>query len=531
MIITFSEITYLLSRKHHLASIKDAYFDAPLNSVKRYRGQVEKQQLYTIPVTRISELMVHPFEKLCECAFVSWGKGTPEENAVWEKLVNGKRNTIDLIYICDVEFEEDLQEEIVDLFFSLHRWEEKLTECQGKDQMDMTDLLNEGRRVIGLPMSVIDRNFIILGSTEDYFHYFPEMRDRLINHQMSQVDIKALLQDEDYLNADEQKEIFLYPSVPSATNLLCYNIRFSGEFSARVMMVVPSFDFPPGVKQLFTHFVQYAEGVYLNNLRSYPAGMQDDVLHHLFKKYLFHPRRKDYEVDFHALNMYNWYRHDSYQIIVLQIFGARKFEKGASYLCQQLERLFEYSCTFRTDREIIWIINYTRETAVKNRDDFFSSFPYLIRDFGCKAGISDMFSDFTLLCNYRRQADIALEYGNQKDSYKWYYYFKDFTLDYMMGQITTLFTAEQLAHKGLQTLQKYDEEHDTEFVKTLYYYITNRFNASEAALKLYIHRTTFIRRMERIAQLVTLDLDNPDELLHLLLTYKMFEGKETEKNE
>lgn len=526
MNITFSEIAYLLSRKHNLREIKNAYFDAPMMSVKKYRGQVEKRQLYSIPVIRIEELISHPLEKLSECAFVAWGKGTEQDKECWRKITEGKRMPIDMVYVCDVEFEEDLQEELVDMFFMLHMWESELKENSSREQGNMVELLNEGRRVIGLPLAVIDRNFIVLGGTDDYFLYFPDMKDRLINRQMCQSDIKTLLQDEDYLNADEQKDIFVFPSTPAESNLLCYNIRLSGEFSARILMVLPGFQYHPGISQLFGCFVKYVESVYLNNLSSYPAGNQDDVLHHLFKKYLFHPRRKDYEVDFHALNMYNWYRRDEYQIIVLQIFGTREFEKGASYLCQQLERLFEYSCTFRTDREIIWIINYTRETSIKNKEDFYSNFPYLIRDFGCKAGISDFFNDFTMLSNYRRQADIALEYGNKKDSYRWYYSFKDYTLDYMVGQMTTLFTAEQLAHKGLQKLYEYDKEHDTEFVKTLYYYIVNRFNASEAAQKLYIHRTTFIRRMERIENMISLDLGNPDELLHLLLSYRMFEGKE-----
>lgn len=526
MNIIFSEIAYLLSRKHEVDEVRRAYFDAPMESVKKYRGQVEKKQLYMIPVGRVKELIAHPAAKLSECGFVAWGRGTEEDNACWKRLKESKRIPTDIIYLYDVEFEDDLQEELIDMFFMLYKWETQLQENSGEKWEDMSTLLNEGRRVIGLPMAVFDRNFIVLGCTEDYFLYFPETRDKLINWQMSQMDIKRLLQNEDYLNADKHQNIFVYPSTPSKHNLLCYNIRFSGEFSARILMVLPAFEYHPGIGQLFICFAKYVEDMYLHNLRSYPEGNQDDVVHQMFKKYLFHPRKKDYDVDFHALSMYNWYRYDEYQIIVLQIFGTREFEQGASYLCQQLERLFEYSCTFRTDKEIIWMINYTRETVVKGEEDFFSSFPYLIRDFGCKAGISDTFNDYAALGNYRRQADIALEYGNKKDSYRWYYYFKDFTLDYMIGQMTVLFSPEQLAHKGLLKLYEYDKEHDTEYVKTLKYYIMNRFNASEAAQKLYIHRTTFIRRMERIEKLISLDPGNPDELLHLLLSYKMFERKE-----
>lgn len=526
MNITFSEIAYLLSQKHQIKENRDAYFDAPLASVKRYRGQVERRQLYSIPVERLGELTAHPLIKLAECAFVAWGRGTKEQEEYWKTLMEGKKKVLDVLYVCDVEFEEDLQEELVELFCSLHMWEAQLQESCGQEQIQMQDLLSEGRKVIGLPLAVFDRNFVILGCTEDYFLYFPEMRDRMIDHQMSQQDIKELLQNDDYLNAEEEKTVFIYPPRPAENNLLCYNMRFSGEYSARILMRLPEYHVHSGIHQLFSSFVKYVENLYLNNLRRYPAENQDDVLHHLFKKYLFHPRRKDFEVDFQALSMYNWHRNDEYQIMVLQIFGAREFEQGSPYLCQQLERRFEYSCTFRTDREIIWIINYTRERKMRTKEDFYSNVTYLIRDFGCKAGMSNRFNDFTLLSNYRRQADIALEIGNKKDSYRWVYTFREYTLDYMMNQTTTLFSPEQLAHEGLQKLQAYDEEHETEFVKTLYYYIIHQFNASEAAQKLYIHRTTFIRRMERIESLISVKMNDPDELLHILLSYKLLERKE-----
>lgn len=525
MNITFSEIAYLLSQKHQIKENRDAYFDAPLASVKRYRGQVERRQLYTIPLKRLAELTVHPMIKLAECAFVAWGSGSEEEDEYWRNLMEGKKKVLDVLYIGGIEFEDDLLEELVDLFCSLHMWEAQLQENCAQEQMQIQDLLGEGKKVIGLPLAVFNRNFVLLGYTDDYFHDFPEMRERMVDQQMSQQDIKELLQNQDYLNAEDEKKIFIYPPRPSDQNQLCYNMRFSGEYSARILMRLPEYQVHSGVYQLFASFVKYVENLYLNNLRRYPSENQDDTLHHLFKKYLFHPRRKDFEVDFQALSMYNWHRNDEYQLIVLQIFGVREFEQGAPYLCQQLERMFEYSCTFRTDREIIWIINCTREKKC-TKEDFSSRVTYLIRDFGCKAGLSNRFHDFTLLSNYRRQADIALEIGNKKDSYRWLYTFKEYTLDYMMNQATVLFSPEQLAHEGLQQLQAYDDEHETEFVKTLYYYIIHQFNASVAAQKLYIHRTTFIRRMERIEGLVSIKMDDPDELLHILLSYKLLERKE-----
>ena len=99
MNITFSEIAYLLSQKHQIKENRDAYFDAPLASVKRYRGQVERRQLYSIPVERLGELTAHPLIKLAECAFVAWGRGTKEQKEYWKTLMEGKKKVLDVLYV------------------------------------------------------------------------------------------------------------------------------------------------------------------------------------------------------------------------------------------------------------------------------------------------------------------------------------------------------------------------------------------------------------------------------------------------
>ena len=55
-------------------------------------------------------------------------------------------------------------------------------------------------------------------------------------------------------------------------------------------------------------------------------------------------------------------------------------------------------------------------------------------------------------------------------------------------------------------------------------YISNQMNAVRAAKALFIHRSTFLYRMSHIRELVSLDLEDPDQLLYLLLTYKLLEN-------
>ena len=53
-------------------------------------------------------------------------------------------------------------------------------------------------------------------------------------------------------------------------------------------------------------------------------------------------------------------------------------------------------------------------------------------------------------------------------------------------------------------------------------------NAVRAAKELFIHRSTFLYRMSHIRDLVNVNLEDPDQLLYLLLTYRLLEEEENE---
>ena len=56
-------------------------------------------------------------------------------------------------------------------------------------------------------------------------------------------------------------------------------------------------------------------------------------------------------------------------------------------------------------------------------------------------------------------------------------------------------------------------------MQTLYQYIASHFNASAAADALYIHRTTFFYRWNRILDLTSPGLDDPRKLLEIMMYF------------
>ena len=82
-----------------------------------------------------------------------------------------------------------------------------------------------------------------------------------------------------------------------------------------------------------------------------------------------------------------------------------------------------------------------------------------------------------------------------------------------------------LVHKGILKLQESDRTQNTDYMKTLKVYLDNQQNATQTAKELYIHRSTFLYRMERITDLLESDLQDPEEVLYLSLSFRILNYK------
>lgn len=66
----------------------------------------------------------------------------------------------------------------------------------------------------------------------------------------------------------------------------------------------------------------------------------------------------------------------------------------------------------------------------------------------------------------------------------------------------------------------YDAEHNTELLKTLRCYLLNSENKSQTATDLYVHVNTVKYRLQKICDIIGIDLDDPDDVIDLQLCLK-----------
>lgn len=96
-------------------------------------------------------------------------------------------------------------------------------------------------------------------------------------------------------------------------------------------------------------------------------------------------------------------------------------------------------------------------------------------------------------------------------------FFDDFSVYHLLSSAVREDVLEEFCAEALGALMKSDRENGTEFIRTLEAYFNCNANSSLAAKRLFIHRNTFLYRIEKLKVLLHTELDNPEELLQLQL--------------
>jgi purine catabolism regulator len=83
--------------------------------------------------------------------------------------------------------------------------------------------------------------------------------------------------------------------------------------------------------------------------------------------------------------------------------------------------------------------------------------------------------------------------------------------------------ARRFSDQIVGPLVMYDQQHRSSMMETIIAYFRHHGNVSQTADALYIHRNTLSYRLDRIKELTSQDLENPDERLALQLALKLWQ--------
>ena len=196
------------------------------------------------------------------------------------------------------------------------------------------------------------------------------------------------------------------------------------------------------------------------------------------------------------------------------------------FICKHMESMMgkNGSCAFQYKNNIAIFVNLTLlETGT---EEVLEKMVNFLKDTFLKAGVSNEFTGFHEIDAYYRQAVAALDVGCRRKPYRWIYRFDEVALDYVLERSSAELPVRLVCSDKILKLQAYDEEHHTDYYHTLKTYVESQLNAVQTAKKLFIHRSTFLYRMEKIEELVKLDLNDYDTLLYVMMTFRILEQEE-----
>ena len=147
----------------------------------------------------------------------------------------------------------------------------------------------------------------------------------------------------------------------------------------------------------------------------------------------------------------------------------------------------------------------------------------IMRDSLMYCGMSNPITGFDQLPSAYVQASATLSLISRWKDSRWIAPFESCALIYLRECIASDLPLKYLCSCRLQTLRAHDRKHGTEYCRTLRAYLENERNIPRTSTKLIIHRTTLLYRLEKIREIITLHLDDPDERMYLLISFKIMD--------
>lgn len=138
------------------------------------------------------------------------------------------------------------------------------------------------------------------------------------------------------------------------------------------------------------------------------------------------------------------------------------------------------------------------------------------REDGLFCGMSNSFRGVAELPNFYRQALRAMELGTRNREEPSLYIYEEHATDHIMAQFCQREDPMVFCHPAVRLLLDYDAKRNTELTETLYRYLLWERNVVLTARKMHVHRNTLAYRLNKIATLVQVDLEDAQTRQYLM---------------
>lgn len=139
----------------------------------------------------------------------------------------------------------------------------------------------------------------------------------------------------------------------------------------------------------------------------------------------------------------------------------------------------------------------------------------------CMAGVGRLLDDIAGLRLSAQQAIGAIELGQRIQAGESPFFYEEMGLYRLLADLRSSHEMDRFYEETLGALAAYDRQHHADLVHTLQVFFEHNANASQTSRALYVHRNTLNYRLQRIAEITGLDMEDPEARLAFQVALKI----------
>lgn len=216
-----------------------------------------------------------------------------------------------------------------------------------------------------------------------------------------------------------------------------------------------------------------------------------------------------------AERLHTAHLHNSMFLVFFADVKARDDRQLPSYYASLLQRLYPEEAFL----PLVWQDQLTLLAYAPNEAGFDAltvKLAHFFADQKLRCGVSNPFRNLGDLRGYYDQARSALQSGQQEGL--------SFYRNYMLDTLLSHIPAEQtrfLISPDIFRLEEAEKHYSFSLVKTLQAYLECNCNLIRTAEHLYLHKNTLLYRLNHIRSILRCDLNDADDRLLLMLSFKL----------
>jgi len=206
-------------------------------------------------------------------------------------------------------------------------------------------------------------------------------------------------------------------------------------------------------------------------------------------------------------------------MFVIPAYSYRNASTKLDIIVDQLHQLLSSSIYAIYENTITILISRSRTDGIKEQE--YNRLVSFLSANNLTAGISNFFYNLKDARRFYLQAlksvELGLKLGVQAPIHRYCDNYLYHIFEMCEKQENILF----FIHPGMMKLLEYDQQHGTDFLKTLHEYLESPGQPAQITTLLHIHKNTLLYRMDKIRIIMDCKIETGDEFMSFGLSYKI----------